>query len=271
LNLSNFFAIKLDKIRQFIDNHNYKPNEGAMSITKTIQKHIESSGERVWRLSDFEKMPPMAAAQALSRLSRKGLIIRLGKGLYYHPRQTKFGQSKPNPNQLRSLIINKKGIFPAGAMAANLLGFSTQNSARVEVATNGLSLPRLIVGKETIIHTRRPDSWQSLSEKEAAILDFLRNHGMFSELSSKDTVLKLLEHFKELGCFENLFRVVFSEPPRVRAMLGAIGQEMGCSENQLGVLKKTLNPLSRFDFGSLTKLKFAKQWQAKQGKICEII
>ena len=47
-------------------------------------------------------------------------------------------------------------MFPAGIAAANLLGFTTQNAARVEVATDGLSLPRLIVGKETVIHTRRP-------------------------------------------------------------------------------------------------------------------
>jgi hypothetical protein len=47
-------------------------------------------------------------------------------------------------------------VFPAGIAAANLLGFTTQNTVRVEVAPDGLSLPRWIVGKETVIHTRRP-------------------------------------------------------------------------------------------------------------------
>ncbi len=41
------------------------------------------------------------------------------------------------------------------------------------MATNGLSLPRQIVGKDTIIHIHRPESWRSLSETDAALLDFL--------------------------------------------------------------------------------------------------
>jgi len=56
------------------------------SIAKKVRARIEAGGERVWRLTDFENMPFMAAAQALSRLFRLGIIQRLGKGLYYRPR-----------------------------------------------------------------------------------------------------------------------------------------------------------------------------------------
>ena len=241
------------------------------STAKLVRKRIEAGGDRAWRLSDFEEMPPMAVAQALSRLSRQGVIQRLGKGLYYSSRQTTFGPSKPNPSQLRSLTIQRKGIFPAGNAAANLLGFTTQNAARIEVATNGLSLPRLLVGKETIIHTRRPESWRGLSYKDAAILDFLRQGGKTSELPQKETVDKLLEHFHEKGQFERLIQVAESEPPRVRAMLGAIGQQLGHKENHLSVLRKSINSLSKFDFGNLFTLKYAKQWQAKEHKNREAI
>ena len=75
------------------------------SVAKTVRNQIESGGERVWRLTDFENMSFTAVAQALSRLFRLGMIQRLGKGLYYKPRQTAFGPSKPNPSQLRSLPI----------------------------------------------------------------------------------------------------------------------------------------------------------------------
>ncbi len=242
-----------------------------MSTAKNVRKQIESSGERVWRLADFESMSPVAVVKALSRLSRQGIIQRLGKGLYYRPRQTAFGPSKPNISQLPFLTIRRKGIFPVGVAAANLLGFSTQNAANIEVATNGLSLPRLLIGKEAIIHTRRPESWLKLSNKEAAILDFLRNRGNYSELTLEGTVHKLLEHFREPRLFKRLFHAAESEPPRVRAMLGAIGQEIGCSENDLSELRKSLNPLSRFDFGNLITLKYAKQWHAKENKNHETI
>lgn len=241
------------------------------SIAENVRKRIETGGEKIWRLTDFEQMPFMAVAKTLSRLSRLGLILRIGKGLYYKPRRTVFGQSKPNMTQLRSLPIQGKGIFPANNTAANLLGFSTQNPAKMEIATNGLSLPRLIVGKETIIHTRRPESWKNLSYKDAALLDFIRKHGETSELSPAETVNKLLEHCRQPGQFESLLQVAETEPPRVRAILGAIGQELGYSESKLSCLRKSLNSLSRFDFGKLVLLKYSKQWQAKESKLNEII
>ncbi len=248
-----------------------KRKSSSISVAESVRKQVEAGGERVWRLADFKDMPFPAVAQALSRLTRQEVIQRLGKGLYYRPRQTAFGQSKPNPSQLRSLSNQKDRIFPAGNSASNLLGFTTQNAAKIEVATNKLSLPRLIVGKETIVHTRRPESWKELSYKDTAILDFLRQGGKSSEFSPEETVNKLLEHFREKGQFERLIHVAESEPPRVRAMLGAIGQQIGSRKDVLLSLKKSLNPLSRFDFGNLITLKYAKQWQAKDSKPHETI
>lgn len=267
--MSSFTAKKLDIQRFLCDNNIMKDKRKSISTAERVRIQIEASGEKIWRLADFENMPFTAVAQTLSRLAKQGIVQRLGKGLYYRSRQTAFGQSMPNTSQLRSLPIYRKGVFPAGIAASNLLGFSTQNAAKIEVATNGLSLPRLIVGKETIIHTRRPESWQELSYKDAAILDFLRKHGKTSELSPEETVNKLLEHFLELGQFERLLQAAISEPPRVRAMLGAIGQQLGYSEKQLSTLHKSLNPLSRFDFGNLFTLEYAKQWQAKERKTRE--
>src|ERR1700685_99174 len=122
-----------------------KTESEAASTTETVRRRIQAGGERVWRMADFEGMPFMAVAQALSRLSRQGVIERLGKGLYYRSRPTAFGDSKPNRAQIRSLPVRRRGVFPAGIAAANLLGFTTQNPAQVEVATDGVSLPRLIV------------------------------------------------------------------------------------------------------------------------------
>jgi hypothetical protein len=244
--------------------HQKKTEAAAGTIAENVRRRIEAGGERVWRMADFEGMPFTAVAQALSRLARQGVIQRLGKGLYYRPRPTAFGVSRPNTAQVRSLPVPRKGVFPAGVAAANVLGFTTQNPARVEVATNGLSLPRLIVGKETVIHTRRPESWQALSETDAALLDFLRNRGKLSELSAEETVAKLLDYFREPGRFERLLAVAPSEPPRVRAMLGAIGQQLGQPERRLSELRKSLNALSRFDFGSFAGLEHARQWQAKE-------
>lgn len=243
------------------------PQKGGIATENTaalVRRRIETAGERLWRFADFSGLPFTAVAQSLSRLSRQGVIQRLGKGLYYRSRPTAFGQSKPNVTQIRALPIQQKGVFPAGTAAANLLGFTTQNPARVELATDGASLPRLIVGKDAVVHTRRPSTWRGLCETDAALLDFLRNRGASSELSPENTVTQLLDYFREPGRFERLLRIAASEPPRVRAMLGAIGEQLGQPQEWLSRLRHGLNPLSRFDFGILAALAHAREWQAKE-------
>lgn len=233
-------------------------------VSTVIREQIERSGERVWRFEDFSDLPTTAVAQALSRLSRSGVLERLSKGVYYRSRETAFGRSRPNPSSIQKLTSRKKKVFPAGVAAANLLGFTTQAAKSGEVATSSLSLPRKLIGEDTTIYTRRPEAWASLSETDAALLDFLRRRGAASELSSDETLTRLLRWMSEKGRFERFLKVADTEPPRVRAMLGAIGQQLGKSAKTLASLRRSLNPLTRFDFGILTKLKHAQEWQATE-------
>jgi hypothetical protein len=241
------------------------------AVSKAVRQRIKAGGERAWRYADFAGLLFTAVAKVLSRLSHQGVIQRLGKGLYFRGRQTAFGPSRPNCTQLRGLPLRLKGVFPAGIAAANMLGFTTQNPTKIELSTNGLSLPRQIVGKEAVVHTRRPESWRALSETDAALLDLLRNRGSSSELSEKETVGKLLHYLREDGRFKRLLKVADSEPPRVRAMLGAIGQQLGLPKSRLAELRKSVNPLTRFDFGKLAALKYAIAWQAKERRNHETV
>jgi Family of unknown function (DUF6088) len=229
-----------------------------------VRQRIERGGERLWQLDDFRDLSFTAVAQALSRLKREGSIERLSKGVYYRTRDTPFGKSRPNPTTIQKLASKRKAVFPAGIAAANLLGFTTQIAKRGEIATSALSLPRKLVGSETVIHTRRPQAWENLSEADAALLDFLRRGGRTSELSPEDTIRRTLTLLSEKGRFERLLKVAESEPPRVRALLGAIGEHLGKNRAALQPLRDSLNPFSRFDFGLLSGLSLAPKWQAKE-------
>lgn len=233
-------------------------------ITKLIRQRIIRGGERLWRFEDFRDLPFSAVAQALSRLTRDGTTERLSKGVYYRNRETIFGKSRPNPAAIRQLASRNKDVFPSGIAAANLLGFTTQTARRSEVATSALSLPRKLVGNDTLIHTRRPEAWADLSETDAALLDFLRQGGRFSELSKEDTIRKLLSLLSEKGRLGRLLKIADSEPPRVRAMLGALAERLGTDHRTLHRLRASLNPLSRFDFGMLARMPNAGAWQAKE-------
>jgi hypothetical protein len=241
-----------------------KSAERPTQIAKQVRERIESAGERLWRYEDFAGLPVSAVAQALSRLARLGQIERLSKGVYYRPRRTALGASRPNPAALRQLASLREVIFPAGIAAANLLGFTTQSARRGEVATSGFRLPRKLLGSDTLVHTRRPEAWKGLSEADAALLDFLRLGGRTSELTPEDTVKRTLALFREDGRFDRLVKIATAEPPRVRAIMGAIGEEIGEKPSALKRLRSSLNPVSRFDFGILQGLSRARAWQAKE-------
>jgi len=240
------------------------------SVVGRVRARIEAEGERMWRAADFlgtdRSWTAHAVSQALSRLARQGVVRRLGKGLYYRGRETAFGPSVPSPGMIQSVPLAGRAVFPAGHAAAGLLGLTTQQPAVPEIATTGASLPRLIVGKHAVIHTRRPASWRYLDAEDAAILDVLRQRAVTSELSPEETVHQLLSHLKKPGRFTRLCRVASTEPPRVRAMLGAIGEQLGRSSQELERLRRTLNQLSTFDFGKLVSLKHATKWQARRGR-----
>lgn len=241
-----------------------KSQLASRSVTALVRQRIEHGGERLWRLEDFRDLPLSAVAQALSRLTKRSAIQRLSKGVYYRSRQTAFGSSKPNPATIQKLASQRKRVFPAGIVAANLLGFTTQNVRNSEVATSALSLPRKLIGHETVIHTRRPEAWASLSETDAALLDFLRRAGKPSELSPKETIRRTAHLLSERGRFERLLKVSDSEPPRVRALLGAMGEQLKKSPTVLLRLRNSLNPLSRFEFGIFAALPNARAWHAKE-------
>lgn len=225
-----------------------------------MRARIEKGGERYWRHTDFADLTPAAVVQALHRLERANAIRRVRKGLYYRGRATAFGPSIPSTADLASLGLHG-ALQPAGLTAANALGFTTQNPARPEYATNWPNPPTGIAG--AVIHTRRPSSRSRLTAREGAILEFLRERGRTSDLGSTGTILRLLQLLREGNTFAHLAAATADEPPRVRAMLGALGEEMRANPAQVARLRQSLNPLSRFDFGLLRSLKHAHDWQAK--------
>jgi hypothetical protein len=239
---------------------NYQSSSKA-NIAATVRRLIEEGGERFWRVSDFEAMPVLAVSQALSRLTKSGILQRTSKGLYYHSRTTALGRSQPSESEVDRRSFGEN-IRPAGLTAANLLGFTTQNPIRSEYATASNNASKRALSQSRV-YTRRPESWKLLSDEDAAILDFLRSRGNHSELSDDDTIARLLSLMRAPGRFERFVAVAADEPPRVRAMLGAIGAELAAPAELNTALRQRINKLSRFDFGRLRVLPTALEWQAK--------
>jgi DNA-binding transcriptional regulator YhcF (GntR family) len=233
-----------------------------LTKTESIRQRILAGGERFWSHQDLADYSSATIAKTFTQLVKEGILQRISKGHYYHPRPTRFGYSQPVRSELPYQLTQTR-VYPAGVNAANLLGFTTQNAIDGTFATTASSLPTAWLGQRAKLYTRRPSTWENLSATEAALLDFLRSRGEWSDLSPAETNLQLLNHFRVPGRFERLVAIVHAEPPRVRAMLGAIGQELKYSKDLLQQLGMGLNPYSRFEFGKLSSLWYAQEWQAK--------
>ncbi len=234
-----------------------------------VRARVEGGGERLWQLADFPTDQAGAVAQALSRLAREGALDRVARGLYFRPRETPFGKSRPQPADLlrhTSRHVASAPLFPAGVTAASQLGFSTQTPARRELATPAASVPRALLGPDTVLHTRRPAAWTTLTTTDGALLDFLRCGGRDSELRTAATLRKTLSLLAEPGRFTRLARAAATEPPRVRALLGALGERMGKNAGVVRELRASLCPLSLYDFGVYAALPNAGAWQARVAK-----
>jgi hypothetical protein len=230
------------------------------SAAAVVRERVEKGGRAYWKHSDFEDLSPSAVATELSRLSREGELQRVGKGLYYRPTPTSFGMSVPGASATAANLLSTP-VHPAGLSAANLLGLSTQNPRRPEYAITSFGRP--VALGDARVRDGRPAERASLSAEDGAILETLRDRASSSDLSPQLTAQRLIQLLAEPGRFERLSEAAAAEPPRVRAMLGALGQAIGAEAVLLEKLRRSLNPLSRFDFGPLRALPDARQWQAK--------
>ncbi|NIM49713.1 MAG: hypothetical protein GTN62_05660 [Gemmatimonadales bacterium] len=122
-------------------------------IQQTLKRIHGKRRGWVFTPKDFLDLGGRAAVdQALSRLTRRGAICRLRRGLYEYPRiSRRLGQLSPAPDAVAEAVARKTGsrLQVSGARAANALGLSTQVPARSVYLTDGPSR-QVQIGRQTI-------------------------------------------------------------------------------------------------------------------------
>jgi hypothetical protein len=97
--------------------------------------------------------------KALSELRKEGVIRRLSTGIYDYPvfDERLGGVLAPDIDKVANVIAKKNGwrIQPSGALAANILGLSTQVPAKSIYLTDGQS-KTIKIGNRTLIFKRVP-------------------------------------------------------------------------------------------------------------------
>jgi len=109
-----------------------------------------------------------AVDQSLSRLARRGKLLRAGFGIYVLPVTNRFGTHAPSARHLVEELSSQRGetVAPSGAASANALGLTTQVPAQSVYWTSGRSR-KLTLGK-LVIQLEHVPFWQLAFAKEPA-------------------------------------------------------------------------------------------------------
>ena len=109
-----------------------------------------------------------AVDQALSRLARKGELMRVCQGVYVLPIQTRFGLRAPSIDKVLGSLSALWGetIVPCGGMAANALGLTTQVPERSVFLTSGPN--RQLKLGELAVELRHAPRWQLVAPHRPA-------------------------------------------------------------------------------------------------------
>ncbi len=103
---------------------------------------------------------PSAVSRTLSRLARSECLLRICRGLYVRPIQTRFGLRAPRLEKALASLAAFWGdiIVPNGGGAANWLGLTTQNTVRSVYLTSGPN--RLLHFGAHQVELRHAPAWQ---------------------------------------------------------------------------------------------------------------
>jgi len=165
-----------------------------MSVLKQIESILKKKrpGEILFIIDFLEISDYDTVRKSLQRLTEKGILIRLSKGIYYYPKNDKLlGLVYPSAEQIGNAIAkrDKARIIPTGVYAMYRLGLTTQVPMNVVYLTDG-SARKVQIGKQTIVFKKTsPKNLSAKNQLSNLIIQGLRAIG--KENITQSHILKI--------------------------------------------------------------------------------
>ena len=201
----------------------------ANSLANKILKRIRGTGRgSVHTARDFLGMDNVSRAtvdQTLSRLTKKGIISRVARGIYLYPKTSKrLGVLSPSLDLVARAAVGRDGVLQVTkARAANYLGLSTQVPARTVYLTDSATRRDIMFGGQSI--TLRPASSKTLAgagKMSGCVLQALRYLGPDG---IDDTAINILRNQLSPADKLDLRRVARKAPDWMRPFVAQLARE----------------------------------------------
>lgn len=153
-----------------------------ISVEDKIRERITQMkrGEVFFPENFFDLGSETACRKALERMSGKGEIMFVARGIYAYPEKSDlFGDVPPSMEQIAKAVAKRDHarIIPTGQYASHVLGFTTQIPLQVTYLTDGM--PRKIcIGKRSLRFKKTaPKNLSAKGENTALIIQALKAVG----------------------------------------------------------------------------------------------
>jgi hypothetical protein len=206
-----------------------------------------------------------AAAKALERLQKEGVIKKASKGVFYKPKRTTFGELKPDYNELLRPYLFENGkrvAYVTGPALYNSLGLTTQVAFRIKIASRA---KRIVINRGPL-KADAVKSYAEVNDKNYQILgllDAFKDIKHIPDCSVEQGINRLGDILKSLNPHQTTLLINYAlfYPPRVRALVGAILETLDISSDNIQKLKDSLNPFTTITLGiSRAQLPSKSQW-----------
>ena len=134
----------------------------------------------IFFVSDFLDLSnDKQVSRMLSEVESQGLIVRLAKGIYCKPTQTRFGPLYPDISKIVEAVAQRDHaqVLPSGYTAANMLGLSTQVPMAYTYITSGSSRKLTVEGKTVNLQRAVPRNFAYKTRLAALIVQALKATG----------------------------------------------------------------------------------------------
>lgn len=236
-----------------------------MKVAKHMRDQIDKGGDdKLWTYKDFASLSQLSVAKAYSRFVQQGLLVRARKGIYYKPKQTVLGKTSPDDVQLTSLVLGRKKkamVFAGGTGAFYNARLTTQVPVSTTIISDTPHRKMKLGNKDIKVIHRSLSHFKNASLQDISLIQSLRDIQKIPDSTASEAIVKILKMLgSDKARLGRMVQYAGFEPPRVRALVGAMAHHLKYMDDRLKKLKKSLNPLTKYKLNVGHVLPTAADW-----------